>query len=115
MNGSNGLTKIAALLLVGWMGLVTTGCATADMGYTTYTSADDWSEKTKTGPQLPLAKTADVWSEPKTFNTSAGPLDVSSRFLKQQATTCTFEVKFTNNTPKQINRSVSLTARGKEK
>lgn len=87
-----------------------TGCAgmQKDMGYKEYTSADDWSTKTMTGPFLPLAKTADVWSETKTFNIGNGQIGVQSKFIQQQATTCTFEVKFINDGTAPFSQGVTL-------
>ena len=79
-----------------------------DMGYKEYTSPEDWATKTMSGPYLPLAKVADVWSETKTFNTSGGPIGVQSNFIEQQGTTCTFQVKFTNNGTATVNQAVSL-------
>ena len=86
------------------------GCAgmQKDMGYKQYTSADDWSAKTMSGPFLPLAKTADVWSETKMFNMGGGQVGVQSKFLEQQGTTCTFEVKFINNGTTPLSQGVTL-------
>lgn len=79
-----------------------------DMGYQEYTSPDDWATKTKSGPYLPLAKQADVWSDMKTFNMNGGQVGVQSKFIQQQGTTCTFEVKFTNNGTTTLAQGVSL-------
>ncbi len=86
------------------------GCASMqkDMGYKQYTSPEDWAAKTMSGPFLPLAKEADVWSEMKMFNMTGGPVGVQSKFLEQQGTTCTFEVKFTNNGTKTVAQGVTL-------
>jgi hypothetical protein len=87
------------------------GCAgmQKDMGYKEYSSPEDWATKTMTGPFLPLAKEADVWSETKTFNMSGGQVGVQSKFIEQQGTTCTFQVKFTNNGANTVAQGVSLT------
>lgn len=87
-----------------------TGCASMqkDMGYKQYASPDDWVAKTKEAHLLPLAKEADVWSETKTFNMNGGPVGVQSKFLEQQGTTCTFEVKFINNGTTTLSQGVAL-------
>ena len=106
--------KLASVLAV-LVGSAVIGCATADMGYVKYSSPDDWSEKTKTGYTLPLAKVAGEWSEVKTFNTTAGPVGVQSKFIRQKGTTCDFEVQFTNNGTNPIDENVSLTSNQKDK
>lgn len=97
---------IIALTFVAGLG----ACASMqkDMGYKEYTSPEDWATKTMSGPFLPLAKEADVWSEMKTFNSSNGSIGVQSKFKEQQGTTCTFEVKFTNNGTQPFNQGVAL-------
>lgn len=98
-----GLLKIT---LISWVA----GCAgmQKDMGYKEYSSPEDWATKTMSGNFLPLAKQADVWSETKTFTTNGGQIGVQSMFIEQQATTCTFHVKFTNNGTAPFNTGVSL-------
>lgn len=95
-----------AITLVAWLA----GCAgmQKDMGYKTYTSPEDWAAKTASGPFLPLAKEADVWSEMKMFTAGNAQIGVQSKFLNQQGTTCTFEVKFTNNGTTDISQGVAL-------
>lgn len=106
--------KMQRLFLVSVMATMFTilaGCAgmQKDMGYKEYTGADDWSAKTMSGPYLPLAKEADVWSETKTFNINNRQIGVQSKFIEQQGTTCTFEVKFINNGTEPFADRVSLT------
>lgn len=98
--------NIMTITLIAWL----TGCAgmQKDMGYQEYTSPDDWAAKTMTGPYLPLAKEAGVWSETKKFAIDGGEVGVQSKFVEQQGTTCTFEVKFINNGTTQIGQRVSL-------
>lgn len=86
------------------------GCAgmQKDMGYKEFTGPDDWSAKSMEGPYLPLAKQADVWSSMKNFKAGDLTVGVSSQFVEQQGTTCTFNVKFTNNGTQTINQRVSL-------
>lgn len=95
--------SIAALVILA-------GCAgmQKDMGYKEFTGPDDWSSKSMSGPYLPLAKEADVWSSMKTFNAGAQQVGVQSQFIEQQGTTCTFNVKFTNNGTETVKQGVSL-------
>lgn len=99
---------IGLLTITFVIGLVACAGMQKDMGYKEYTSPEDWSAKTMTGPFLPLAKQADVWSEMKTFNMNGGQVGVQSKFIEQQGTTCTFEVKFTNNGTTTLSQGVSL-------
>ena len=102
------LLNATAVTVVTWLA----GCAgmQKDMGYKEYTSAEDWVSKTMSGPFLPLAKEADVWSETKTFTMNGGPVGVQSKFLNQQGTTCTFEVKFINNGTTTLAQGVTLSS-----
>lgn len=86
------------------------GCAgmQKDMGYKEFTGPDDWAAKSMSGPYLPLAKQADVWSPSKTFAVGNAKVEVQSQFIEQQGTTCTFNVKFINNTTERYNQRVSL-------
>ncbi|MES2857069.1 MAG: hypothetical protein V4692_14470, partial [Bdellovibrionota bacterium] len=91
---------------------IVTGCASMqkDMGYKEYTSPEDWSTKTMSGPFLPLAKEAGVWSETKMFTMNGGEVGVQSKFIEQQGTTCTFEVKFINNGTATVGQGVTLSS-----
>lgn len=100
------LLALIGTTIVAYLG----GCSgmQKDMGYKEYTSPEDWSAKTMTGPFLPLAKKADEWSETKNFKVNDRQIGVQSKFIEQQGTTCTFEVKFINNGKENFNQGVSL-------
>lgn len=97
---------IVSITLVAW--LAACSGMQKDMGYKEYTSPEDWATKTMSGPFLPLAKQADVWSETKTFTIDSRQIGVQSKFKEQQGTTCTFEVKFTNTGKDNFSNGVSL-------
>lgn len=105
--GQKFFLKTMTLAFAAWFA----GCAgmQKDMGYKEYTGPDDWAAKSMSGPYLPLAKEADVWSQMKMFKAGDAEIGVQSKFIEQQGTTCTFEVKFTNNGSNQISQRVSLT------
>lgn len=86
------------------------GCASMqkDMGYQAYSSPEDWSTKTMSGPFLPLATEADVWSQTKTFNINGRQIGVQSKFKHQEGTTCYFDVKFVNNGTENFRQGASL-------
>lgn len=64
-----------------------------------YASPSEWVKESMQSPNnLPLATKAEEWSEIKTFNlpNGGGTVEVSSQFIKQQATTCHYNVWFKN-------------------
>ncbi|MBQ0932086.1 WD40 repeat domain-containing protein [Ideonella alba] len=67
-----------------------------------------WVARSFTANHLPLAATAEVWSRPKPFQASSGPMTVQSRFMGQQGTTCRFEVQFNNPGPKPLDERLLI-------
>lgn len=62
-----------------------------------------------TGPYLPLAGAADIWSNAKPFKSTT----VQSRFTGQKGTTCHFDVQFNNVSAKPIDETVMVGRPGK--
>jgi hypothetical protein len=72
-----------------------------------------WVARSFTGPYLPLAGKAEIWSNPKPFKVATGQTTVQSRFLYQKGTTCRFEVQFNNVGTKPLNETVMVGKPGK--
>lgn len=72
-----------------------------------------WVARSFTGPYLPLAGVAEIWSNPKPFKRPGGQTTVQSRFLFQKGTTCRFEVQFNNVGPNAVDETVMVGRPGK--
>lgn len=98
---------IRMLTAVSLTSLFILGCASNSKKYA---SPNEWVEQSKANIQLPLAANADEWSEAKDFATATGPVTVRSKFLKQQGTTCHFDVEFKNNGTQAVNETAGILA-----